>query len=299
MRRIDPDFVDNRLPPEWREKARLAAGRIQTEYERLYKGSAATSDEARTRKEALSKAVEAEADVWQDKALKQILMDASEGKCWYCEAAVAQRADNAVDHFRPKNRVHGESDHPGYFWLACDWENYRFACTFCNSSRRTEDTAGGKQDHFPLWDKAKRVRPPEQQTTGEQPLLLDPYAVADANFLTFDVDGTAVPRYSERDNKYLYDRAAESIERYHLNRPEYRTRRRDLMSAVRRAIKDADMFWERYNGKDLSAEQAYRAAIRHILEKLDRRAEFTAAVRAALASRRGTSTAANDVLSAG
>jgi hypothetical protein len=298
VRRIDPDYVRYRLPQAWKDRARDAAARIQAAYDRLYGEPAQTPEEQRARRKALSDAVDAESDVWQDRALKQILMEASNGKCWYCEAAVAQRADNPVDHFRPKNRVHGE-DHPGYFWLACDWENYRFSCTFCNSSRRTDDTVGGKQDFFPLWDAKQRGRPPRPDVSREQPMLLDPIDLADAGFITFDLNGNAVPRYSKDDNEYLHERAVESIARYHLNRPDYRDRRRSLMDALDKAITDADRYRQRFKGNDVTAEQAYRTAVRTIVEKIKPTAEFTAAGRAALASRRGSSDTANDLLSGG
>ena len=53
--------------------------------------------------------------VWRD--LKNGLAGLLHDKCWYCESPV-DRSDNAVDHFRPKNRVSdAASPHAGYRWL--------------------------------------------------------------------------------------------------------------------------------------------------------------------------------------
>lgn len=95
--------------------------------------------------------------VWRD--LKNGLADLLHDKCWYCESPV-DRSDNAVDHFRPKNRVSDAGrPHTGYRWLAFDVNNFRYACTYCNSRRIDVDgdTAGGKADRFPLIDEAQRV----------------------------------------------------------------------------------------------------------------------------------------------
>lgn len=84
--------------------------------------------------------------------LKVKLAAAAYEKCWYCET-FSYRSDNAVDHFRPKSRVYEEKTHPGYWWLAFSPDNYRFACTYCNSRRHdVGGTSGGKHDHFPLAD---------------------------------------------------------------------------------------------------------------------------------------------------
>lgn len=120
--------------------------------------------------------------VWRE--LKDGLAALLHDKCWYCESPV-DRSDNAVDHFRPKNRVSDATNpHPGYRWLAFDESNFRYACTYCNSRRKDVEggTAGGKADRFPLVDEAQRV-----YETGpiavEQPMLLDPCEISDWRML--------------------------------------------------------------------------------------------------------------------
>ena len=95
--------------------------------------------------------------LWKD--LKPFFEKASHKKCWYCESRQS-RSDKAVDHFRPKGAIRDDSlGHAGYWWLAFEPKNYRYSCTFCNSRRKSDDTAGGKWDYFPLEDDSKRLQP--------------------------------------------------------------------------------------------------------------------------------------------
>jgi len=120
--------------------------------------------------------------VWRE--LKDELAKLLHDKCWYCESPV-DRSDNAVDHFRPKNRVSDAANpHTGYRWLAFDASNFRYACTYCNSRRKDIEggTAGGKADCFPLVNEAQRVYA-VGSVAAEQPLLLDPCEMSDWRLL--------------------------------------------------------------------------------------------------------------------
>src|SRR5690242_2141799 len=64
------------------------------------------------------------AAIWAE--LRDQMSPLSSGKCWYCESR-ENRSDVAVDHFRPKGEVEECPTHPGYWWLAFDPSNYRFA----------------------------------------------------------------------------------------------------------------------------------------------------------------------------
>jgi len=155
-------YIDStrlRLPDGWLERA--AAAKIAVE------NGANPDDYAR---------------IWRE--LKDGLANLFNDKCWYCEVSLP-RADNAVDHFRPKGRVRdAENEHRGYRWLAFEQSNFRYACTFCNSRRKDieGDTAGGKADRFPLLDEARRVYEPGA-VTGERPILVDPCEVGDWRLL--------------------------------------------------------------------------------------------------------------------
>ena len=241
-------------------------------------------------------------DLWQDKALKALLMQLSYGKCWYCEQNVAERADNAVDHFRPKGRVAEDTTHEGYWWLAFDWENYRFACTFCNSARLSDDGSGGKQDHFRIWSEDSRARTPDDLIDHEQPMLLDPFQPDDPGYLTFEEDGRAVPAYSKEDDQIFHEQAAESIERYHLNRKWLRENRQKAISKVEDLLTDAEKAYRLiYDKKTVAAarvahQQTYRNALKGLRASIMESAEFSAAARAWLSRKRGGSVAARAVI---
>jgi hypothetical protein len=127
------------------------------------------------------------------------------------------RSDNAVDHYRPKSRVAECPKHPGYWWLAFDWTNYRFSCTFCNSLRRDDQTEslGGKKDRFPLRDESRRAFGPDDTLDDEEPVLLDPTWFGDPPILWFDEDGRATENPSvASEGSFPHARATVSIEAY-------------------------------------------------------------------------------------
>ncbi|KFX02027.1 hypothetical protein [Pectobacterium carotovorum] len=190
MRYIDIDELV--LPDGWLDKAAtasnaVAAGADPDEYSKVW----------RELKDAL-------AELFPDK------------KCWYCESPV-DRADNAVDHFRPKGRVSdASSPHSGYRWLSFEHRNYRYACTFCNSLRKdiaTGDT-GGKADRFPLIVEADRLYAPGPLAQ-EKPILLDPCELNDWELIGCKQEnGKPCPTSNEQLAKH---RAEESISIYHLD----------------------------------------------------------------------------------
>jgi len=293
MRAIDTVRVRMAIADAWLANAEEKADGLQKLHEKITEQYYA-ADQKKWRKN-LTDAVNGMQTIWQDKAVKQALMDASYGKCWYCEARVAQRADNAVDHFRPKNRVFEDKTHPGYWWLACDWHNYRFACTFCNSARTTSDSSGGKQDHFPLWDEKRRARGPGERLIDEQPKLLDPTNAADTSYLAFERSGKPVPRYSKEQNLYQCERAMESIRRYHLDRSELNKSRRELMASIEEQLSDAETFARELDGQHPAAEAAYQKLVTALVRLIRPDAEFSSAARVFIGARRGTSSVAREV----
>ena len=110
------------------------------------------------------------------------------GKCAYCEKKIGSTQHGDVEHFRPKNAVTDATDaivtvtmggasvpvpHPGYYWLAYDWQNLLPSCSLCNTlSRKSEDSRLiGKGTRFPVVG-AYATTP--GQETNEQPCLLLP-----------------------------------------------------------------------------------------------------------------------------
>lgn len=163
-------------------------------------------------------------DLWR--GVKAELGHILNEKCWFCETPVP-RSDNAVDHFRPKGRVSDAARaHAGYGWLAFDPDNFRFACTLCNSRRVDAEhgTAGGKADRFPLLDESCRVYsvdPAEldyatlsRTTDAEQPLILDPCAPEDWLLLGCRLENGEP--CATTDDPVAVQRVEASIDVYHL-----------------------------------------------------------------------------------
>jgi hypothetical protein len=114
------------------------------------------------------------------------------GKCAYCESFYAGQAPVDVEHYRPKGRILGEDDHPGYWWLAMAWANLLPSCIDCNRRRwqklpkspsrmlelflAPEIEGGlaklGKQDLFPI--SGSRAGSKDADLDLEQALLLNP-----------------------------------------------------------------------------------------------------------------------------
>lgn len=146
-------------------------------------------------------------NIWTE--LKEELKSLSHGKCWYCEAR-ENRSDNAVDHFRPKSK---------YRWLAYNPQNFRFACTFCNS-RRTDNATGhtgGKGDYFPLFDPATEAKN-QAGLRSEKYMLLDPCDPASSSIMIFDDEG--IPKPSILATDIDKQRLEASIQYYHLHHSE-------------------------------------------------------------------------------
>lgn len=180
-------------------------------------------------------AINTKASVWSQ--LKDLLEKQSNSKCWYCETTDI-RSDHPVDHFRPKNRIAEEPTHNGYWWLAFDWENYRYCCTFCNSKRVLEDSKGGKHDHFPLHQPPPWARTPGLEKL-ENPMLLDPCDLDDPDLLAFAVNGEVKPANSNT-SSLEYKRADISINLYHFNHKPTSRARSAIRVRIDELVKEID-----------------------------------------------------------
>lgn len=203
-------------------------------------------------------------DVWR--SCKEALKNASGDKCYYCEIKDI-RSDGTVDHYRPRSK---------YKWAAFSLDNFRFACTFCNSRRTDRKTGeiGGKGAGFPLLEGCDRATCSEERIN-EIPLLLDPCDAADPEALDFKTDGMAVPR-SDADEDPEKLRAETSIEAYHLNHSDLQEARRKLAIDIRDEIAKANRSMIRYTSGDVSAKADYSNAIRFLKRCLDPRSELAA-----------------------
>jgi uncharacterized protein (TIGR02646 family) len=203
-------------------------------------------------------------DVWR--YCKESLKRASFDKCYYCEMKDI-RSDGTVDHYRPKSK---------YKWAAFRIDNFRFACTFCNSRRTDRKTGeiGGKGADFPLFDGCERATC-AAEICNELPLLLDPCNATDPDALDYRADGVAVPATSDDANPQKI-RAATSIEAYHLNHSDLQESRRRTAIEIREKISEAESMMTRFIEGDLAAKQAYTSAVRDLKRRLDQRAELSA-----------------------
>ena len=200
MRWICKDEIEECLTQAWKDMADQANAEL----------IAAPDEEAR---KAILRRV-ASSNIWRE--FYKLLPEPLKRKCWYCEAEEI-RSDMPVDHFRPKNKVEDDKQHDGYWWLAFDWQNYRCACTFCNSRRVFDDTEGGKACRFPLENPDERAFVPADQDilNNERPYFLDPFNPDDEKLLWFDNDGLPLAKPSATVEQQT--KVQNSIEIFHLH----------------------------------------------------------------------------------
>jgi hypothetical protein len=187
-------------------------------------------------------------DLWSD--VKDRYRDLSHGKCWYCESRT-DRGDR--DHYRPKGGVVENKNHPGYWWLAFEWRNWRFCCDRCNSGRKDPATGrvGGKGNQFPLADGEQNRIWDEggyedyEDLLDEDPLLLDPTMLDNVLLLTFTSNGLPGP-ITKAEHSMEYRRARASIRVYHLDHSILNRERRKIYCEVRRLIKDVQRYWKKW-----------------------------------------------------
>ena len=94
------------------------------------------------------------------------------GKCAYCESYITDFQHGDIEHFRPKGGITDENDnqvvlkddrgnptldatgepkpHPGYYWLAYNWQNLLPSCAICNQPSSAGSKKIGKHNRFPV-----------------------------------------------------------------------------------------------------------------------------------------------------
>lgn len=191
-------------------------------------------------------------DIWRE--LKPSLKKISHKKCWYCET-LETRSDDTVDHFRPKSL---------YPWCCCEAENFRYACTLCNSRRKDPITgkSGGKGDNFPLF--SGEIAKDDTERYVEKYVLIDPCVHADVILLDFLDDGRPTPKHP--DNPRKYRRATESINAYHLDHTELVERRRNLSLELKDWIRTAELNYQKLltDDEDMTANKSFDTLIASI-----------------------------------
>jgi len=255
MRHINNRLL--KLPKGWADKAKNAKYRI----------AAISSAESR------KKTITSQSSVWS--TLKDALADLSNNKCWYCEIE-QERSDNAVDHFRPKNRV-ADTDpiHDGYWWLAFEESNFRYSCTFCNSQRKNPETdeTEGKGDKFPLLSTSPRAKNPGEEDK-ESPALLDPCKTQDPILLDFLDNGEPCAKYPSHQIKKF--RAEESIKLYHLDHPGLVERRRIRAAQIKSWIKSANRIYEKCDTGSPDDDLSFDEIVCNLADAMSEKAELSA-----------------------
>lgn len=132
-----------------------------------------------------------EFQVYRQPQVRDPLNELFYGKCAYCEVKVAATGPPFVELYRPKASVQESPEHPGYWWLATDWDNMLISCMDCNRVRLHAGEKAGKGNRFPLVDESKRAFHPGEETR-ERPLLLDPCRDDPESHLVFDAKGRVV-----------------------------------------------------------------------------------------------------------
>ncbi len=164
--------------------------------------------------------------------LRDYLFRLFDGKCAYCEGKRGGVTPGSVEHYRPKGRVIGADNHPGYYWLAYEVTNYLPGCTTCN---------GKKSNHFPLKNEDKRVRMPTDSLEEEIPLLINPYKLllTDRHF-SFSILWEQGEEFKAKlvMAKAHSPEGATTIEFLDLNREDLRTARAEVLNQVMLAIKE-------------------------------------------------------------
>ena len=116
--------------------------------------------------------------LWLDDAVKGFLYNSQHGKCCYCERQRDQR-EMDVEHFRPKAQVEEDSKHPGYWWLAYEWDNLLISCKTCNQKY--------KKAQFPLKKEQDRAYKRDDDIEKEAPYLLNPLLENPEDFIEYDI----------------------------------------------------------------------------------------------------------------
>jgi len=213
-------------------------------------------------------------------ALREAFEKASHNKCWYTECK-SPGADNDIDHFRPKGKVREDRGHPGYYWLAFDWRNMRLSCQRANRPRIAPGTrvAGGKATHFPLLATGVRARAPRDDLSREHPALLDPTDPGDPILLTFRPNGEIDLSPEFRGDARAEAKLEASRLGLHLNWPKFVEGRLTLFNLVERTVergrREAPIDFQDWQ----MASDAFKDAIRDLLNFMDSPSEYSSAAR--------------------
>lgn len=197
-------------------------------------------------------------------------------KCWYSESKNPGSSKD-MDHFRPKAEVFEDDSHPGYWWLAFDWENYRYSCQFSNRLKKNPETAitGGKGSHFPLFENGSKACRPTDDHKSENHVLLDPCVAGDFRLLSFEENGKPIIHPKFNGDSDSERRVRESIKYMNLDYPAFNEERGLLYKEIKEIIENADREYKLY-AQDKGRNQALLATFRSRIAELEKKRDLKA-----------------------
>lgn len=211
-------------------------------------------------------------------ALRDAMEQLSHGKCWYIECT-NPGTDDDVDHYRPKGRINENAHHPGYYWLAFDWQNMRLSCHRANRLRYNPYLAltGGKADHFPLIDEAARAYAPGDDLDSEFPCIFDPTNPADPPLLSFLPNGEVDLAPDVKGNASIEERFRQTRICLNMDWPTFRDARVELYNEVVRLVRLGTKLQPASSADNGSF--AFLANVRTIVKMTSPRRQYSAAAK--------------------
>ena len=248
MKYISSSRIETSLPDNWnnlvKDAKKYLKVKIKNELVALkIKGSSKDNiknELLKTRKNAINY----KRTVW--KTFSNNVKNISHEKCWYCDTK-QDRSDMPIDHFRPKANVTEDKKHNGYWWLAFEWQNLRYSCTYCNRVTEEGKTKGGKSDHFPLLTSKKRAFFITDNIGIETPLILDPLVLKDTILIAYNDNGRVMFSAACNSNNKR-KKVKTTIKILHLNSSRLVKARKSISIMVKKLVEELE---EHYNNDDL------------------------------------------------
>jgi hypothetical protein len=190
-------------------------------------------------------------------------------KCWYSES-VNDFAHCHIDHFRPKLRALHEAntDQGGYWWLAFDWMNYRYAGPAGNIRKR---------DYFNVF--INKANLPDDAIENEDIYFLDPAEPEDPGKLKYNNEGVISPKATDEASR-AYIQAEYTIRRMNLNMIGLVEGRKGQYRKTYTLIRQTqDLLAKQTANFDLARRQSIKAKQKELLELASRLSPYSAAVK--------------------
>ncbi|RQM51991.1 DUF2813 domain-containing protein [Burkholderia vietnamiensis] len=192
-------------------------------------------------------------DIFFNHEFRRDLWHVFSGKCAFCESKADE--DGQVLHLRPLRFAGGgaNSDKDYYLWLAFEWRNIFYACSFCLKSKGSKfPVSGNRAIYLASFDDVVQQ---------EQSLLLDPATDDPAKHLRFLYDGNILP---------ATERGEETAEVFQLNREDLVYDRQGLVRRVFEFLKSDDPNYALISLESLLFNDAAHAGfLQGILKRVD------------------------------